>query len=151
MTVESVKLILDAFAKAGNLGRFLPELPPGITGRALRVIDQIAILQKQNGNVRVSDISEVLDVTRPGITIVLSDLEAKGYISKYRNSSDNRVVYVALTEAGTDLYHVFIEEYHQHLSDILADIGDEGAEAFASMVRRILKLFSDDLNNQLMR
>ena len=58
------------------------------------MVDQVVSLTRQNETVRVSDISEMLDVTRPGITKVLGDLDGMGYITKTRDTTDSRVVYV---------------------------------------------------------
>ena len=92
MKVESVKLILDVCAEAAHIEQLLPELPQGITPRCVRVIEQIAKLSKEHRDVRVSDISEMLDVTRPGITAVLRELTEMGYVTKSRDDVDSRVV-----------------------------------------------------------
>ena len=118
MKVESVKLILDVCAEAAHIEQLLPELPQGITPRCVRVIEQIAKLSKEHRDVRVSDISEMLDVTRPGITAVLRELTEMGYVTKSRDDVDSRVVYVALTEKGWALYRRVVEDYHQHLFPI---------------------------------
>lgn len=144
MRIESVKLLLDACAEAGHLEQLLPPLPRGITPRCVRVIEQVALLSRQNGEVRVSDISEMLDVTRPGITAVLRELHEMGYVTKTRDSDDSRVVYVALTERGEALYRSAVEEYHRHLTQVLEEIGDEGAQALAKLVRRASALISED-------
>ena len=92
MKVESAKLVLDACQQAAQLQRLLPPLPEGITPRCVRVIEQIRRLSEEGGPVRVSDISEILDVTRPGITNVLRDLEELGYVEKRRDEADSRNV-----------------------------------------------------------
>jgi len=144
MKVESVKLILDACAQATMLESFLPALPVGITPRCVRVIEQIALRSQQDVVVRVSDISEMLDVTRPGITAVLRDLEWRGYVEKKRNPEDGRIVYVSLTEAGWALYRTYVEEYHFHLSQVLGEIGDDGASKLAQTIQRMIQLVRED-------
>ena len=146
MKVESAKLILDACASATRMEQMLPSLPQGITPRCVRVIEQIAHLTKQKKMAKVSDISEMLDVTRPGITAVLRDLDEMGYVTKVRDTSDSRIVYVSLTESGWDIYRTYVEEYHAHLADVLAEIGDDGAQQLANTIRRILTLVQEDTN-----
>ena len=92
METESVRKLIDICAEAAHLERMLPKLPAGLTPRCIRVVDQVARLARQNETVRVSDISEMLDVTRPGITKVLGDLDGMGYITKTRDTTDSRVV-----------------------------------------------------------
>lgn len=144
MEVKNVKRLLDACAEASHIEQLLPPLPQGITPRCVRVIEQIADLSRQHGSVRVSDISEMLDVTRPGITKVLRDLDNMGYVAKSKDTVDSRVVYVTLTDEGMALYRTYVEEYHQHLTEVLSEIGDEGAIAIASAIRRVSELISND-------
>ena len=148
MKVESVKLILDACAAASHVELMLPSLPKGITPRCIRVIEQIARLTKQEKEVKVSDISEMLDVTRPGITAVVRDLAAMGYLSKERDTVDNRIVFVSLTQSGWELYRTYVEEGHARLTEVFADIGDEGAEQLAAMIHRVLDLMQEDLKRR---
>lgn len=148
MKVESVKLILDACAAASHVELMLPALPKGITPRCVRVIEQIAHLTKQDKAVKVSDISEMLDVTRPGITAVVRDLAEMGYVSKERDTVDNRIVYVSLTQSGWELYRTYVEEGHAYLAKVFADIGDDGAEQLAAMIHRILDLMQKNFKRR---
>lgn len=148
MKVESAKLILDACAEASHVELMLPSLPKGITPRCVRVVEQIARLTKQEKAVKVSDISEMLDVTRPGITAVVRDLAEMGYVSKERDTMDSRIVYVSLTQSGWELYQTYVEEGHARLAEALADIGDDGAEQLAAMIHRILDLMQKDISSR---
>lgn len=144
MRVESVKLLLDACAEASRIEQLLPPLPPGITPRCVRVIEQVARLSREAKSVRVSDISEMLDVTRPGITAVLRDLTAMGYVSKRCDDRDGRIVYVSLTDKGWALFRTTVEDYHAHLTQALSEIGDEGAATLARLIRTASKLIAED-------
>ena len=148
MKVESAKLILDACAAASHVELMLPSLPKGITPRCVRVIEQIAQLTKQQKPVKVSDISEMLDVTRPGITAVVRELNEMGYVSKERDHTDSRIVYVSLTQSGWALYQTYVEEGHARLAEVLADIGDDGAEQLSAMVHRVLDLIQKDIKRR---
>ena len=145
MRVESVKLILDACQQASQLQRLLPALPEGITPRCVRVIEQIRRLSENGSTVRVSDISEMLDVTRPGITNVLRDLEEMGYVEKQRDEADSRIVFVSLTEKGEGLYRRYVQDYHRHLCDVFAELGDDGAKELARMIRFVVSAVATDL------
>ncbi|MBR0407849.1 MAG: winged helix DNA-binding protein [Clostridia bacterium] len=148
MKVESVKLILDACAAASHVELMLPALPKGITPRCVRVIEQIAHLTKQDKAVKVSDISEMLDVTRPGITAVVRDLAEMGYVSKERDTVDNRIVYVSLTQSGWELYQAYVEEGHTRLAEVFSDIGDDGAEQLSNMIHKVLDLMQKDVKRR---
>ena len=148
MRVESVRKLIDICAEAAHLERMLPKLPAGLTSRCIRVVDQVARLAKQNETVRVSDISEMLDVTRPGITKVLGDLDGMGYVTKTRDTSDSRVVYVSLTEKGWRLYRATVEDYHQQLSEVLTGISDEDVQNVCDIIHRAMELISRDTANR---
>ncbi|MBQ9265227.1 MAG: winged helix DNA-binding protein [Clostridia bacterium] len=140
MKIESVKLLIDVCAEASHLPQLMPKLPKGITPRMVRVIEQIALKTRDGRRMQVSDISEMLDVTRPGITAVVRELHAKGYVEKTKDLKDSRVVYVSLTPAGLALYQRYVEDYHRQLAEALAEIGDEGAERLAGQIRRLMAL-----------
>ena len=148
MKVESVKKILDICAEASKIESLLPPLPQGITPRCVRVVEQIAILSRQDKSVRVSDISEMLDVTRPGITAVLGSLAQMGYVTKTHDDTDSRVVFVALTDKGWGLYKTAVEEYHAHLAEVLSEVGDEGAKALTNTFHRVMELIRQDTENR---
>ena len=89
MRTESVKLLIDVCAEASHLPQLMPKLPKGVTPRMVRVIEQIALKTRDGAAMPVSDISEMLDVTRPGITAVLRELHAMGYVEKQRDAQLN--------------------------------------------------------------
>lgn len=146
MTAETAKRILDICQEARQLEHFLPSLPDNITPRCVRVIEQIAVLSEK-GPVRVSDISEMLDVTKPGITLVLRDLNKMGYVEKQKDTTDNRVVYVSLTKTGRELYQTYVADYHAHLGTILNEIGEDQVSLLEKTIHRILELVAADTNN----
>ncbi len=144
MKTESVKLILDACQQAAQLQRLLPALPEGVTPRCVRVVEQIRRLSEGGKDVRVSDISEMLDVTRPGITNVLRDLVEMGYVSKRRDEEDSRIVFVSLTDRGEALYRRYVEAYHRHLCGVFEELGDDGARELARMIRFVVSAVATD-------
>ncbi|MBQ1490493.1 MAG: winged helix DNA-binding protein [Blautia sp.] len=144
MTVESVKKLIDICAAGSRLEEYFPALPEGITPRCVRVIEQLALLEEKGELVRVSDISEMLDVTKPGITAVLRALAEKGYVTKRRDEKDNRVVYVALTDSGKKIYRQYVVEYHSHLSTVLSPLTDQDALEAERIITLLLSLVKED-------
>ena len=63
--VEEIKEFLDACHKAKRIAEMMPELPEGMTPRHVHVIDAIYQLERTGEMVKVSDVSEYLEVTRP--------------------------------------------------------------------------------------
>lgn len=144
MRIENVRMLIDLCAEAAHLEQLLPPLPPGITPRCVRVIEQVALLEERQKVVHVSDISEMLDVTRPGITTVLGQLQRAGYVEKNRDDRDSRAVCVRLTDTGRGLYRTAVVEYQSHLSRVLKKIPDEDVQAAARTLRRAMNLIDRD-------
>ena len=69
----------------------------------IQYLDVIQKLERQKGDVKVSDISDVLELPRPGVTRTVKEMEAKGYLRKTSSKEDGRITYITITEAGAGL------------------------------------------------
>lgn len=68
MTVENIKALLDACYQAKRARELLPELPKGVSSSYIHYLDTIEGLEGQGIRVKVSDISDALNIPRPGVT-----------------------------------------------------------------------------------
>ena len=138
MTVEQIKRMLDACYLAKRARELLPALPAGVQPSYIHYLDVIRTLEGQGAQVKVSDISDALNLPRPGVTRTVKDMEAKGYLKKQASTEDGRVTYLSVTEAGRQLSREYDTEFFQGLAPALAEITDEEAE---TMIRTIEKLY----------
>ena len=138
MTTEQIKRMLDACYLAKRARELLPALPTGVQPSYIHYLDVIQTLEGQGTQVKVSDISDALNLPRPGVTRTVKDMEAKGYLKKQASAEDGRVTYLSVTEAGRQLSREYDTEFFQGLAPALADITDEEAE---TMIRTVEKLF----------
>ena len=138
MTNEKIKRMLDACYQAKRIREMLPPLPEGIMSSHIRYMDMIQELQKQNDHVRVSDLSDVLNIPRPGVTRTIKEMEKKGLVQKTASPDDGRVTYISITEEGWKLFHKYDEHYFGELSGELSDISEEDADC---MIRTIEKFY----------
>lgn len=69
MTVENIKALLDACYQAKRARELLPELPKGVS-----YLDTIEGLERQGIRVKVSDISDALNIPCPGVTRTVQKL-----------------------------------------------------------------------------
>ena len=74
MTVENIKALLDACYQAKRARELLPELPKGVSSSYIHYLDTIESLERQGIRVKVSDISDALDIPRPGVTRTVQKL-----------------------------------------------------------------------------
>lgn len=138
MTNEKIKRMFDACYQAKRIREMLPPLPPGVMPSYIQYLDAIQKLEKKDIHVKVSDISDVMNLPRPGVTRTVKEMEKKGYLSKIASPDDGRVTYISITEEGWKLFRKYDENYFGELSADLSDISEEDADC---MVRTIAKFY----------
>lgn len=128
MTVELIKRLLDACYLAKRARDMLPALPEGVMPSYIQYLDTVGKLQAQGIPVKVSDISDALNLPRPGVTRTVKEMEEKGYLKKEASAADGRVTYLTVTEAGQALSREYDGDFFRQLSPYLEGISDEDAE-----------------------
>ena len=103
MTNEKIKRMFDACYQAKRIREMLPPLPKGVMPSYIQYLDMIQSMQKEKKDIRISDISDVMNLPRPGVTRTVKEMEAKGYLQKIASPDDGRVTYITITEAGKNL------------------------------------------------
>ena len=103
MTVENIKALLDACYQAKRVRELLPVLPKGVTSSYIHYLDTIEHLEQRGVRVKVSDISDTLDIPRPGVTRTVKEMETGGYLQKAASEEDGRITHLTITDAGKKL------------------------------------------------
>ena len=138
MTNEKIKRMLGACYLAKRIREMLPPLPEGVMPSYIKYLEAVQTLEKNSSHVRVSDISDALDLPRPGVTRTVKEMEQKGYLRKLASPDDRRVTYISITEEGRELSRKYDENYFSELSAYLDDISEEEADC---MIRTIGKFY----------
>ena len=128
MTIQTIKTLLDACYQAKRVRDMLPPLPQGVMPSYIHYLDCIQKLERQGVQVKVSDISDALNLPRPGVTRTVKEMEAKGYLTKTASAEDGRVTYISLTEAGAQLSKKYDTQYFNALAPLLQDIPEADVE-----------------------
>ncbi len=139
MTVENIKALLDACYQAKRARELLPELPKGVSSSYIHYLDTIERLERQGVRVKVSDISDALNIPRPGVTRTVKEMEQRGYLEKMTSPDDGRVTYLTVTESGKCLSGTFNGQVFAQLAPLLEDVPDEDA---ACTIRTVQKLYT---------
>ena len=79
MDINTIKALFDAFYQAKRIRDLLPALPKGVTASYIHYLDTMESLEQQGVRVKISDISDALNLPRPGVTRTVKEMEAKGY------------------------------------------------------------------------
>lgn len=119
MTIEQIKKIMDACYLAKRVREMLPNLPQGVAPSYIQYLDVIQKLERQKGDVKVSDISDVLELPRPGVTRTVKEMEAKGYLRKASSREDGRSPILQSRRLGqvclTNMTGNIMENWHRIL------------------------------------
>ena len=138
MTSEIIKRMFDACYQAKRTREMLPPLPEGVRSSFIQYLDTIQSLEGQGVQVKVSDISDAMELPRPGVTRTVKEMEEKGYLQKIASEEDGRVTDIAVTRKGTNLSQKYDEQYFKSLLPYMEEISDEDAEC---MIRTIEKFY----------
>ena len=138
MDSERIKRMLDACYQAKRIRDMLPPLPQGVTPAYIHYLDTIQALERRGICVKVSDVSDALELPRPGVTRTVKEMAAKGYLRKYASEEDGRVTYISLTEAGYQLSQKYDEQFFAALAPYMDGISEKEADG---MIRTIDKFY----------
>ena len=116
--------------------------PDGVTSSYIHYLDAIQKLEKQEIHVKVSDISDVLNLPRPGVTRTVKEMETKGYLQKIASPDDGRVTYITVTEAGKQLSQEYNEHYFRMLAPYMDEISEEDAQCMIQTIEKFYQIMS---------
>ena len=98
MTIELIKQLMDTCYLAKRARDLLPPLPDGVTSSYIQYLDVIQRLEAKGVRARVSDLSDALNLPRPGVTRTVKEMEAQGYLQKQVSAEDVQVTYLLASE-----------------------------------------------------
>ena len=132
MEIKTIKALLDACYQAKRIRDLLPALPQGVTPSYIHYLDTIESLEEQGTRVKVSDISDALNLPRPGVTRTV----------KQTSPEDGRITYISVTQAGKQLSKRYNEQYFSRLAPLLSDISQEDAACTIRTIERFYEVMS---------
>lgn len=128
MNTQKTKEMLDSCYMAKRILDLLPELPEGVLPSYIRYLETILDLQETHEKIKVSELSDALNLPRPGVTRTVRSMTEKGYLNKVSSKEDGRVTYIEVSEKGMALFEKFNREFFSDLSQSLNDISLEEAD-----------------------
>ena len=143
MNPEKIKRMIDACYQANRVRELLPPLPEGVTPAYIRYIDTIHKLRSGQERVKISDISDYLQLPRPGITRTVTEMVKKGYLTKKTSSVDGRITYVQVTKKGEALSEKYDTNYYNRLCPYLACISEEEADCMIETIGKLYNVMSE--------
>ena len=143
MTSEIIKRMFDACYQAKRTREMLPPLPEGVRSSFIQYLDTIQSLEGQGVQVKVSDISDAMELPRPGVTRTIKEMETKGYLTKSTSDEDGRITYISITPKGEALSEKYDKNYYNRLSKHMDDITEEEADCMIETINKFYKVMSE--------
>ena len=143
MKSEKVKEMLDSCYMAKRILDMLPKLPEGVLPSYVRYLETIIELEEKNQKVKVSDVSEVLNLPRPGVTRTILAMEEKGYLKKETAKHDGRVTYVTVTKEGKMIFEKYNKDYFQKLALCLNHVSNDEADCMIQTIEKFYEVMCE--------
>ena len=143
MKSEKVKEMLDSCYMAKRILDMLPKLPEGVLPSYVRYLETIIELEEKNQKVKVSDVSEVLNLPRPGVTRTINAMEEKGYLKKETAKHDGRVTYVTVTKEGKMIFEKYNKNYFQKLALCLNHVSNDEADCMIQTIEKFYEIMCE--------
>lgn len=144
MKSEKVKEMLDSCYMAKRILDMLPKLPEGVLPSYVRYLETIIELEEKNQKVKVSDVSEVLNLPRPGVTRTINAMEEKGYLKKETAKHDGRVTYVTVTKEGKMIFEKYNKNYFQKLALCLNHVSNDEADCMIQTIEKFYEVMCEE-------
>ncbi len=143
MDIQTIKAMFDACYQAKRIRDLLPTLPKGVTPSYIHYLDTIESLEQRGTQVKVSDISDTLNLPRPGVTRTVKEMESKGYLYKRTSTKDGRITYISITEAGKQLSEKYNKQYFSLLAPFLEAIPEEDVHCTIQTIERFYRVMTE--------
>jgi DNA-binding MarR family transcriptional regulator len=143
MKSEKAKEMLDSCYMAKRILDMLPKLPEGVLPSYVRYLETIIELEEKNQKVKVSDVSEVLNLPRPGVTRTINAMEEKGYLKKETAKHDGRVTYVTVTKEGKMIFEKYNKDYFQKLALCLNHVSNDEADCMIQTIEKFYEVMCE--------
>ena len=147
MTVKLIKRMMDTCYLAKRARDMLPPLPDGVLPSFIQYLDAIQTLEAEGLRVKVSDLSDALNLPRPGVTRTVKEMEQKGYLTKQVSAEDARVTYLSISEAGRALSQKYDSDYFQSLLPYLDGISEADAECTIRTIEKFYQIMCERRNS----
>jgi DNA-binding MarR family transcriptional regulator len=96
-------------------------------------------LLSRRGALSIGELAEVLGVTGSSVTTACKRLEKAGLVTRERQSDDERMVRVALTDAGNARVESWQQQRRELLTRLLAPLEQHEQDALQQLLERILE------------
>jgi len=98
-----------------------------------------------DNNTRISDIKNLLYISKAGISKKLNTLEEKGHITRTIDKNNRRQLIVTLTERGQEALKDMEQNTERLYATVLQKLGEEQTKQFVQLLGEVVDIMNDTL------
>jgi len=95
-------------------------------------------------NVTMTDLSDMLGITKQQLTKLVNDFEENGYVRRERSEENRRVVYVEITDSGNNCLDEMISEIMVEIKTTLKNFSDGDMDKIIESTQTLSEIFRKD-------
>ena len=114
----------------------------------LIAIQHLGMSKKKKGmdeGVKVSEISEQLETSKPDVSKKIRSLEQKELVKRCESKQDKRVTYIEITEKGNEVLLTNKKEAEQFLTNVLKRMGEADMMEFMRLCQRMREAMEEEI------
>jgi len=93
----------------------------------------------------ISELADALGVSKPSVTVAVTKLEKKGFVTKFHNQADGRSVQVILTHEGSKISAYYQYFRRRMVKKIINGLTDQEKEYLVRAFQKINVYFEESL------
>lgn len=96
--------------------------------------------------ITVSDLSDILKVSRPAISRTINELEDKGFVKRVSTRSDRRLVYVCIAPLGEEVLQTAWQRANEGLNAVIEQVGEQDIRELIRILDKLHSVVYDIAN-----
>ena len=141
MNQRLVKQMFDACYMAKRTRDLLPPLPEGVQPSYIHYLDCMQELEEKGKQVRISDLSEFLNIPRPGVTRTVKEMgRQRAIFRKMASPDDGRVPSLLPRKRGESYIRNTTRNISTGLLPYFNSISEEEAETMIATIESFIRL-----------
>ena len=109
----------------------------------LSVLSVICETDKNGKKVNVTEIANILKITKSAVSQSITKLEKKGYVKRKINLFDKKINYISLTEDAIKKYEQKRNDYDFVINKVVDEMGEEDSKELTRLLEKLSNIISE--------
>lgn len=138
--VGAVQALMLRLMQVRQIRDPLAHLHPDLTGPQIHVVACLAVRDQP---MPMAELGHRIAASAPTMTGIIDRLERQGLVVRVRDDEDRRVVLIALTEAGAQVFATLREDVAEKLTRLLGCLDSDERATFVHLIGRIVDAMAE--------